>query len=231
MVSAQPTAFQVEAAACIRCAACVTVAPAHFAIKAGPARAVRAAKDERERALCAAAAAICPTRAISEVPAAAVAEPPPLPPEPRELFPSVLDTAEAVRWRLADLPWGSFDKVKATPGLMAVVREMAYSEQTTFSATQRFMEAFAANIDFSQWISVWFYEETRHPLALLKWLALAGETPEGDFATEGRVSAPFMSSLIGTLVTNVISELVAADAYVGMVGGKPEPLITEVVKR
>jgi rubrerythrin len=68
-------------------------------------------------------------------------------------------------------------------------------------------------------------------LVLLKWLALAGETPGKDFVIKGRVSAPFMKSQTGTLVTNIISEMVAAHAYLQMVGGAPEPLITKLVER
>ena len=66
---------------------------------------------------------------------------------------------------------------------------------------------------------------------LLKWLALAGETPGKDFVIKGRASAPFMKSQMGTLVTNIISEMVAAHAYLQMVGGAPEPLITKLVER
>ena len=45
------------------------------------------------------------------------------------------------------------------------------------------------------------------------------------------MSQPFMKSQTGTLVTNIISEMVAAHAYLQMVGGAPEPLITKLVER
>ena len=92
------------------------------------------------------------------------------------------------------------------------------------------MEMFGSNTDFSQWVSVWFYEETRHPMVLLKWLALAGDTPEADFASKGRVSMPFMKSITGTLVTNVISEMVAAEAYIGFVR-VTEPVLAGLTQR
>lgn len=222
--------YQVEGKTCIRCGACATVAPAHFALKQGPAKALRAATDEREQRLCEAARLICPTQAISKSDAAPALDTP-APPEPAELYPSVLDVAEAARWKLADLPWSSFDLAKATPALRAVVREMAYSEQTTFSATQKFMEAFGKDADFSQWISVWFYEETRHPLVLLKWLERAGEMQNDDFVMKGRESEPFMPSLIGTLVINIVSELVAAHAYLHMASGRLEPLLHATVQK
>jgi ferredoxin/ferritin len=243
--------------ACIRCAACATVAPRHFSVGVGPAKLIRAAETEAEHRACDSAAALCPTQAIA-APHEALAdrspreqsrgdasEPGPAPREVRdalhpstalgtngsELFPGLLTTAEGVRWQISDLPWTSFDPSKAMPELRTIVREMAYSEQATFSATQRFMQAFGEDLDFSQWISVWFYEETRHPMVLLKWLERAGETPGAQFVTAGRVSQPFMKSRTGTLVTNVISEMFAAEAYLGVALTCPEPLLAAIAQR
>lgn len=221
--------YSIDAKACIRCAACATIAPRHFQVKQGPAVVLRPPQGEREEASCEAARRICPTQAIHPAPDAAV-DLPPLGPEPEELYPTVMGVAEAVRWKVADLPWDRFDASKATPELRAVVREMAYSEQTTFSATQKFMSAFgAADADFSQWISVWFYEETRHPMVLLKWLERAGEVHDDDFVQKGRESEPFMPSLVGTLVINIVSEMVAAHAYLHMAAGRLEPLLHATV--
>ena len=227
---ASPGAYEVDPRACIRCAACATVAPENFSVRAGPAKVRRNPTHAFEGLACEAARDLCPTQAIAVAEASAAVD---LPAAlaPTDLYSPVMEVAEAVRWKVEEMPWASFDKLKATPGLRAVVREMAYSEQTTFSATQRFMEAFGDDTDFSQWISVWFYEETRHPLVLLKWLALAGEAPGKDFVIQGRASAPLMKSQTGTLVTNIISEMVAAHAYLQMVGGAPEPLITRLVER
>jgi hypothetical protein len=198
-------------------------------VRAGPAKVLREPVNAAERAACEAAAVICPTSAIA-------LEPFPAGDEVKtegaaELFPTLLDVTEGVRWKVQDLPWDRFDAAAITPEFRALVREMAYSEQTTFSATQRFMEAFGADADFSQWISVWFYEETRHPLVLLKWLALAGITTDDDFVKKGRESQPFLPSLVGTLVMNIVSEMVAAAAYLHAVGGAPEPVIKAVVTR
>ena len=190
---------------------------------------LRGPVNSRERSACESAVIICPTQAISPTDAAASDAPAPLE-TLDELYPPVSAIAEGVRWKLTDIPWASFDREKATAPLRAMVREMAYSEYTTFSATQRFMETFGADTDFSQWISVWFYEETRHPMVLLKWLALAGEMTEADFASKGRVSVPFMKSITGTLVTNVISEMVAAEAYVGFVR-VTEPVLALLAQR
>jgi hypothetical protein len=146
-------------------------------------------------------------------------------------FPALAATAEAARWKIAEVPWDSFDRARATPGLLALVREMAFFEQATFSATQRFMQAFSDDLDFTQWVSIWFYEETRHPMVLMRWLELAGETCDDAFVARGRVSSPFMRSRTGTLVTNVISEITAAAAYLALAQAAPEPLLAALARR
>jgi ferredoxin len=251
----------VDAKTCIRCAACATVAPQLFQVGAGKARVVRQPETAAEVTAAAAAAVLCPTQAIhiasplpsrgpfdsaalrsggqgegTERPEKLSAQNQSTPvPSPRpfssEVFRPISLVAEGVRWKTAELPWDSFDTSKLHPVLIAVAREMAFSEQTTFSATQRFMQAFSDDPDFSQWISVWFYEETRHPTVLLKWLEMAGEKFDAEFVSKGRVSQPFMKSRLGTLVTNVISEMHAAEAYLGMAKSSPEPLLAELTLR
>ena len=223
------SAYPIDVKACIRCAACATAAPAHFTVAGGPAKLVRPPATQTERRACDGAAALCPTQAITAgAPSSEIDLHQPR--VPGDLYPELIERAEGVRWDFADLPWSSFDPVRAKP-LRGIVREMAYSEQATFSATQRFMQTFSDHLDFSQWISVWFYEETRHPMVLLKWLALAGETPDAQFVTRGRVSAPFMKSRTGTLVTNVISEVFAAEAYLSMARSSPEPLLAAIAQK
>jgi hypothetical protein len=75
---------------------------------------------------------------------------------------------------------------------------------------------------------VWFYEETRHPHVLLEWLRRVGDAVPADFVVKGRVSTPFMRSALGTLVTNVISEVTAAQAYRRLARTSPEPVLARI---
>jgi hypothetical protein len=153
----------------------------------------------------------------------------PTSPDPsRSLFDELATGAERVRWTLEGLPWRDLEASRAAPWLRLLVREMAYSENATYSATQRFLEAFAEDVDLSRWIAVWFYEETRHPYVLLEWLRRAGEEVASDFVAKGRVSTPFMRSNVGTLVTNVVSEVVAAQAYRWLGQRSPEPTLARI---
>jgi rubrerythrin len=151
--------------------------------------------------------------------------------DPAALFGELAAASERVRWTLDAVPWHELDPAHATPELRSVVREMAFSENATYSATQRFLEAFCDDVEFSRWIAVWFYEETRHPYVLIEWLRRAGEDLSPGFVSKGRVSTPFMRSLTGTLVTNVISEVTAAQAYRRLAARSPEPLLRELAVR
>jgi hypothetical protein len=137
----------------------------------------------------------------------------------------LFDQAEAVRWRMADIPWDAIDREAATPELCRLVRDVAFSEQTTFAATRRFLTDLADDVDLTQWIAVWFYEETKHPNVLLRWLRQLGIVVDDRFVQKGRATAPFMRSRMGTFVTNIISEIVASTGYVALRDRSPEPVL------
>ena len=140
----------------------------------------------------------------------------------------LFDQAESVRWRMSDIPWDRIDRVAASESLRSLVKEIAFAELTTFSATRRFMTDFAADVDFTQWISVWFYEESKHPQALLRWLHHLGVGVDDKFIMRGRATSPFMKSRIATLVTNIISEMVASAAYTRLYRESPEPVLARI---
>src|ERR1041384_3926061 len=97
------------------------------------------------------------------------------------LHTSLFDQAEGVRWQMSEIPWARIDRDAVTEPLRALVKEIAFAELTTFSATRRFMTDFADDVDFTQWISVWFYEESKHPQALLRWLRHVGVSVDDRF--------------------------------------------------
>lgn len=145
------------------------------------------------------------------------------------IFYRLFHEAEAVRWKMADCEWSAIRAADASPAWRTVVRETLIGELTTFSATERFFADFGDDVDFTQWLTVWLYEETKHPSALLKWLDVFGEKFDSRFMLQGRQTIPFMPSKIGTLATNVISEMVAAALYVTL-GSRPtcEPVLKRI---
>ena len=103
MIISSPGSYAVDTRACIRCAACATVAPDNFLVKAGPAKVRRHPQNAVEGSACEAARVICPTQAISVSHAAAAADPS-IPAIPAELYSPVMEVAEGVRWRVEDMP-------------------------------------------------------------------------------------------------------------------------------
>jgi hypothetical protein len=146
------------------------------------------------------------------------------------LYYRLFEEAESVRWRMSDIPWQAVERDAVTPGLLSLVRQAAHSELTTYSATLNFLKEFADDVDFTQWIAVWFYEETKHPHALMQWLAQFGESVEHNAMRKSRATAPFMKSRVGTLVTNIISEVVASHNYLQLHKGVREPVLAQIAR-
>lgn len=144
------------------------------------------------------------------------------------LFYRLFAEAELVRWKMAEYPWSSIRKHEVSPAWLAVARETLIGELTTFSATERFFADFSDDVDFTQWLTVWLYEETKHPSAILKWLDTFGEKFDSRFMLQGRETLPFMPSRMGTLATNIISEMVAATLYITL---SRQPGVEPVFKR
>jgi hypothetical protein len=147
------------------------------------------------------------------------------------LYPRLFAQAEVVRWRMQDIPWSKIEPDQVSDGLKQLVREIAFAELTTMTATRRFLTDCADDVDLTQWIAVWFYEETKHPHALLTWLHHLGEHVDTQFMQRGRPTAPFMRSRMGTLVTNVISEMVASGGYANLAARAPEPVLRLIARQ
>jgi ferredoxin len=218
--------LRIESSRCTRCGACSALDPTLFDVTARPC--VIARQPAADQQLAAEVSRwICPTdaiRATQEDRAAAAG--------PRSatvgLFDELASGAETVRWPLSGVSWNDLDPAAVSPELRLVVREMAFSENATYSATQRFLDAFGDDVEFSRWVSVWFYEETRHPHVLIEWLRRAGEDLPPDFVLKARVSTPFMRSAVGTLVTNIVSEITASQAYRHLARTSPEPVLGRI---
>jgi|GEM_PF-1101044 len=225
--------FFVDERSCIRCGACCILAPGVFALGSGAATVHASAIDEESIHRATASLLICPTAAIKRRQIT-------LPEPPDEIqaaktlsnFSNMVSCSESVRWKYDEIRWHALDPNATTEPLRGLVRQMAFSEHATYSATQRFMQDFSDDVAFTQWLSIWFYEETRHPHVLTEWLTLLGDgpSPATDFVLEARVSTPFMKSKMGTLVTNIVSEVTASAAYTLLSQASREPVLAQLAK-
>ena len=146
------------------------------------------------------------------------------------LYYGLFREAEAVRWKMSDIPFDAIEDDKAPPALIELIRANAAAELTTWTATNQFIHSFSDDVDFRQWMTVWLYEETKHPQALMRWLKHFGESFDTEFFLEGRKTYPFMNSKMGTLVFNILSEMEAATYYLSVFRNVQEPVLKQIAK-
>src|SRR5215469_8276771 len=142
----------------------------------------------------------------------------------------LLESSEKSRWILSELRWDEIDMSKVTAELIEDIKTVAYGELTTFSATESFMKLFHDDVDFSQWLAVWFYEETKHPLAFIKWLAKLGIPTDESFIHTGRKIAPMPASKVEVLTSNICSEIAANASYYLIEKAVTEPVLVEILR-
>ena len=87
------------------------------------------------------------------------------------LYPSIFKDLEAVRWDLEkDIPWASFEPARLSDEQARTIKMNAITEWAALPATEMFLRDNRADSDFSAFISVWFFEEQKHALALMEYL-------------------------------------------------------------
>ena len=88
------------------------------------------------------------------------------------LYPELFRSLEAARWTLAkDVPWSTFDGSKLSDEQAMTVKMNAITEWSALPATEMFLRDNRHDSDFSAFMSVWFYEEQKHALSLIEYLA------------------------------------------------------------
>jgi len=87
------------------------------------------------------------------------------------LYPELFKSFEAVRWSLdGDVPWNEFDSSRLTDEQAQTIKMNAITEWAALPATEMFLRDNRHDSDFSAFMSIWFYEEQKHSLALMEYL-------------------------------------------------------------
>ena len=87
------------------------------------------------------------------------------------LYPQLFKSFEAVRWNLdTDVPWQEFDGALLTDEQAQTIKMNAITEWAALPATEMFLRDNRHDSDFSAFMSIWFYEEQKHALALMEYL-------------------------------------------------------------
>jgi hypothetical protein len=87
------------------------------------------------------------------------------------LYPALFDTLERARWSLrSDIPWDEFDRSKVNDRQLHGIKMNAILEWSSMPTAEMFLRDNQDDIDFSAFISIWFFEEQKHSLALMEYL-------------------------------------------------------------
>jgi len=87
------------------------------------------------------------------------------------LYPELFKSMEAVRWNMdTDIPWDEFDASKLSDEQAYTIKMNAITEWAALPATEMFLRDNRGDSDFSAFMSIWFFEEQKHSLALMEYL-------------------------------------------------------------
>ncbi|MCG6953072.1 MAG: ferritin-like domain-containing protein [Betaproteobacteria bacterium] len=87
------------------------------------------------------------------------------------LYPELFKSLERLRWNLEDdVPWAAFDPARLSDEQALTIKMNAITEWAALPATEMFLRDNRADSDFSAFMSVWFFEEQKHALALIEYL-------------------------------------------------------------
>jgi hypothetical protein len=87
------------------------------------------------------------------------------------LYPELFRSMERARWSLeTDVPWGDFDASALSDEQALTIKHNAITEWSALPATEMFLRDNRGDDDFSAFMSIWFYEEQKHALALMEYL-------------------------------------------------------------
>jgi hypothetical protein len=87
------------------------------------------------------------------------------------LFPDIFNRLERSRWSMeSGIPWDQFDRSKLTARQLHGIKMNAIAEWSAMPTAEMFLRDNQDDVDFSAFISIWFFEEQKHSLALLEYL-------------------------------------------------------------
>jgi len=87
------------------------------------------------------------------------------------IYPRLFKKFESVRWNLEnDIPWHQFNQKKISERQLYSIKMNAILEWSAMPTAEMFLRDYSHDVDFSAFMSIWFFEEQKHSLALLEYL-------------------------------------------------------------
>lgn len=145
------------------------------------------------------------------------------------LYGVLFDRLERARWELRrDIPYDQIDETLLTPQWVSDVRQVCLTELSALYATEMFLRDFYRDIDFCSFVSIWFYEEMKHYLALRRYLEHVGERFDDDEELP-RLRMTFEEGpAMETLAMHFVGEQRLAHWYRAFGDASPEPVLRQV---
>ncbi len=140
-------------------------------------------------------------------------------------------------WTLDDIAWDRFDRRRADPDLIRIVKAAAMVEHNGGDYAVYLCNVFQGDPDFQQAARDWAQEEVQHGQALRRWAELAD--PQWDFTASFRrftetfklplqATQSVRGSRTGELISRCIVETGTSSYYTALADATDEPVLKQV---
>lgn len=147
------------------------------------------------------------------------------------LYDTLFNKYERIRWNLGtDIDWDGIRQDKLTPFQKDTLRLICMTELGALFATEAFIRDFYNDIDFSCFVSIWYYEEMKHCLVLKRYLSEIGIEINEDELQHLRMTIP-PGDRETILMIHFLSEHRLAMWYRGIAEWLEEPVIKDIFYR
>jgi hypothetical protein len=142
-------------------------------------------------------------------------------------------------WKIDEVAWDQFDRTKADPDIVALVKAAAMVERNGTDYAIYLNRVFRDDPDFQQAADYWAAEEVQHGDALGRWAMLAD--PVWDYPTafarykDGfpiniNADASIRGSLTGELIARCMVETGTSSYYTALADATDEPVLQQICR-
>jgi demethoxyubiquinone hydroxylase (CLK1/Coq7/Cat5 family) len=147
------------------------------------------------------------------------------------LYEKLFTKLERIRWNMeTDIPWEQVKPHCLTEYQKESIRNICLTEVGSLFAAEAFIRDFYDDIDFSCFVSIWYYEEMKHTLVLKRYLSAVGVQVADSEFQHMRMSIP-PSDKQTILMIHFLSEHRLAMWYRGISHWLSEPVGKEIFRR
>ncbi len=148
------------------------------------------------------------------------------------LYPELFKSLEQVRWNMeTDIPWDSFDASLLSDEQAQTIKMNAITEWSALPATEMFLRDNRDDSDFCAFMSIWFFEEQKHSLAMMEYLRRFRPEFVPTEAELGRVRFEFdPAPALETLTMHFCGEIRLNHWYRCAAEWHSEPVIKQIYK-